>query len=137
MSRSSSVSSSSICSRSVFGAPADMAAPLVWLKFRVLTGIFLMSVRPRSGHDRAMTEPNINPGKRLSRTREGRVVAGVCGGIAAYFGIDPTLVRLAFAVFTIFGGAGVLIYLIAWIVIPEEGGDGSSIAESFVSKRRS
>ena len=84
-----------------------------------------------------MTEPNINPGKRLSRTREGRVVAGVCGGIAAYFGIDPTLVRLAFAVFTIFGGAGILIYLIAWIVIPEEGGDGSSIAESFVSKRRS
>jgi phage shock protein PspC (stress-responsive transcriptional regulator) len=84
-----------------------------------------------------MTEPNINPGKRLYRTREGRVVAGVCTGIAAYFGIDPTLVRLAFAVFTIFGGAGILIYLIAWIVIPEEGGDGSSIAESFVSKRRS
>ena len=84
-----------------------------------------------------MTEPNINPSKRLSRTREGRVVAGVCAGIAAYFGIDPTLVRLAFAVFTIFGGAGVLIYLIAWLVIPEEGGDGSSIAESFVSKRRS
>ena len=84
-----------------------------------------------------MTEPNINASKRLSRTREGRVVAGVCAGIAAYFGIDPTLVRLAFAVFTIFGGAGILIYLLAWIVIPEEGGDGSSIAESFVSKRRS
>ena len=84
-----------------------------------------------------MTEPNINPGKRLYRTREGRVVAGVCTGIAAYFGIDATLVRLAFAVFTIFGGAGILIYLLAWIVIPEEGGDGSSIAESFVSKRRS
>jgi len=84
-----------------------------------------------------MTEPNINPSKRLYRTRAGRVVAGVCSGIAGYFGIDPTLVRLAFAVFTIFGGAGILIYLIAWIVIPEEGGDGSSIAESFVSKRRS
>ena len=84
-----------------------------------------------------MTEPNINPSKRLYRTREGRVVAGVCSGIAGYFGIDPTLVRLAFAVFTIFGGAGILVYLIAWIVIPEEGGDGSSIAESFVSKRRS
>ena len=84
-----------------------------------------------------MTEPNFNPSKRLSRTREGRVVAGVCAGIAAYFGLDPTLVRLAFAVFTIFGGAGILIYLIAWIVVPEEGGDGSSIAESFVSKRRS
>jgi Putative stress-responsive transcriptional regulator len=84
-----------------------------------------------------MTEPNINGTKRLYRIREGRVVAGVCAGIAAYFGIDPTLVRLAFALFTIFGGAGVLIYLIAWIVIPEEGGDGSSIAEIFVSKRRS
>ena len=84
-----------------------------------------------------MTEPNINPSKRLSRTREGRVVAGVCTGIAAYFGIDPTLVRLGFALLTIFGGAGVLLYLVAWIVIPEEGGDGSSIAESFVSKRRS
>ena len=99
-----------------------------------------MPARPRCGHDLAITEPNINPGKRLYRMREGRVVAGVCTGIAAYFGIDPTLVRLAFAVFTIFGGAGILIYLIyliAWIVIPEEGGDGSSIAESFVSKRRS
>src|SRR6266699_4498371 len=92
----------------------------------VLTGMFLMSARPRSGHDLAMTEPNINPSKRLYRVREGRVVAGVCTGIAGYFGIDPTLVRLAFALFTIFGGAGVLLYLIAWIVIPEEGGDGRS-----------
>ena len=96
-----------------------------------------MSVRPRSGHDLAMTEPNINPSKRLYRVHEGRVVAGVCVGVAGYFGIDPTLVRLAFALLTIFGGAGVLVYLVAWIVIPEEGGDGSSIAESFVSKRRS
>ena len=84
-----------------------------------------------------MTEPNINPSKRLYRTREGRILAGVCSGIASYFGIDATLVRLAFAVFTIFGGAGILVYLVAWIVIPEEGGDGNSIAEDFVSKRRS
>jgi phage shock protein PspC (stress-responsive transcriptional regulator) len=84
-----------------------------------------------------MTEPSSKETKRLYRTREGRVVAGVCVGIAAYFGIDPTLVRLAFALVTIFGGAGVLLYLVAWIVIPEEDGDGSSIAESFVSKRRS
>ena len=83
-----------------------------------------------------MTEPNINPSKRLYRMREGRVVAGVCTGIAAYFGIDPTLVRLAFAVLTVFGGAGILIYLVAWVVIPDEG-DGASIAETFVSKRRS
>ena len=84
-----------------------------------------------------MTEPSSNGSKRLYRTREGRVVAGVCAGLAAYFGIDPTLVRLAFALFTTFGGAGVLLYLVAWIVIPEDDGDGSSIAENFVSKRRS
>ena len=96
-----------------------------------------MSAHPRGGHDLVMTEPSSKETKRLYRTREGRVVAGVCAGIAAYFGIDPTLVRLVFALFTIFGGAGVLLYLVAWIVIPEEDGDGSSIAESFVSKRRS
>ena len=81
-----------------------------------------MSGRPRSGHDLAMTEPSNDGTKRLYRIRDGRVVAGVCAGLAAYFGIDPTLVRLAFALFTIFGGAGILLYLGAWIIIPEEGG---------------
>jgi phage shock protein C len=95
-----------------------------------------MSARSRSGHDLAMTEPSSNGTKRLYRLRDGRVVSGVCAGLAAYLGIDPTLVRLAFALLTIFGGAGVLLYLCAWIVIPEEG-DGASIAETFVNKRRS
>ena len=84
-----------------------------------------------------MNEPSSNGTKRLYRPRDGRVVAGVCAGLAAYFGVDPTLVRLAFALVTVFGGLGVLIYLCAWMVIPEEGGDGSSIAETFVNKRRS
>ena len=83
-----------------------------------------------------MNEPSSNGTKRLYRLREGRVVAGVCAGLAAFFGIDPTLVRLAFAVVTVFGGIGILVYLVAWIVIPEEDRDGSSIAENFVSKQR-
>ena len=95
-----------------------------------------MSSRARSGHDLAMNEPDYGT-KRLYRPRDGRVVAGVCAGLATYFGVDPTLVRLAFALLTIFGGVGVLLYLCAWIVIPEEGGDGTSIAESLISKRRS
>ena len=45
-----------------------------------------------------------NGTKRLYRRREGRIVAGVCAGLAAYFGVDATLVRLAFALFTVFGG---------------------------------
>jgi phage shock protein PspC (stress-responsive transcriptional regulator) len=83
-----------------------------------------------------MDEPSTNPHKRLYRAREGRIVAGVCAGLAAYFGVDPTLVRLAFALVTVFGGLGVLLYLCAWIVIPEEDGDGASIAEAFVNKQR-
>jgi len=82
-----------------------------------------------------MTENNSSGGKRLFRRREGRMVAGVCTGLAAYFRVDTNLVRLAFAVFSIFYGLGVLAYLIAWVIIPEEG-EGASIAESFVSKQR-
>lgn len=82
-----------------------------------------------------MNEPS-NGTKRLYRLRYGRLVAGVCVGLAAYFGVDPTLVRLAFALLAVFGGLGILLYLCAWVVIPDET-DGTSIAESFVNKRRS
>jgi len=75
-------------------------------------------------------------GKRLLRIRQGRIVAGVCAGLGAYFGVDVNLVRLAFGVFTVFYGLGILLYLIAWLILPEEGEDGS-IVESFVSKRTS
>ena len=56
--------------------------------------------------------------KRLYRSRENRMVCGVCGGIAEYFDIDPTLVRLAWVVLTFFGGSGILAYIIAAIIIP-------------------
>ena len=65
-----------------------------------------------------MNEPINGATKRLYRIRDGRVVAGVCAGLAAYFGVDPTLVRLAFALLTVFGGLGILLYLGAWVVIP-------------------
>lgn len=59
--------------------------------------------------------------KRLYRSRNDRMVAGVCGGLAHYFGIDPTLVRLAFAVLLLIGvGSPVLAYLVLWLIIPEE-----------------
>ena len=82
-----------------------------------------------------MNEPSSGT-KHLYRIRDGRLVAGVCVGLAAYFGIDPTLTRLVFVVLTVFGGFGILLYLGAWLVIPDET-DGTSIAESFVNKRRS
>lgn len=74
--------------------------------------------------------------KQLRRPREGRIVAGVCAGLADYLSVDVTLVRLAFALLTIFGGAGALFYLVAWLVIPEEH-EPASIAENMLNKQRS
>lgn len=58
--------------------------------------------------------------KRLYRVREGRMIAGVCGGIAAYFGVDPTVVRVAWAIASCFAFAGVLAYIAAVLIIPEQ-----------------
>jgi phage shock protein PspC (stress-responsive transcriptional regulator) len=80
-----------------------------------------------------MTENNGSEGKRLLRLRDGRMVAGVCAGLAAYFKVDVNLVRLGFGVFTVFYGLGILVYLIAWAILPEEG-EKDSILESFVRR---
>lgn len=56
--------------------------------------------------------------KRLTRSTTDRMIAGVCGGLAEYFEIDPVLVRLAFVIFALAGGAGPLIYLVMWIIVP-------------------
>ncbi|HUG88130.1 MAG TPA: PspC domain-containing protein [Actinomycetota bacterium] len=56
----------------------------------------------------------------LRRSRTDRILGGVAAGIAHYFGIDPVLVRLSLVLLTIAGGSGVLLYLIAWLIIPEE-----------------
>lgn len=55
---------------------------------------------------------------RLYRSTTDKVIGGVCGGLAAYFRIDPVLVRLAFVVFALAGGASVLLYIVLWIAVP-------------------
>lgn len=77
-------------------------------------------------------DDNSSP-KQLRRVRANRMIAGVCAGIAEYFGIDANLVRLVLVVITFFGGAGVLIYLIAWALIPEADTD-TSIAEDLINQ---
>lgn len=60
--------------------------------------------------------------RRLYRSRTNVVLGGVCGGIGEYFGVDPTIVRLLWVLFALAGGSGVLAYIIAWVIIPEEPG---------------
>jgi len=78
---------------------------------------------------------NGNGTKVLVRSRNGRMLAGVCAGAAGYFGIDVTLVRVIVAVIAVItGGLGVLAYLAAWAIIPGEG-EKTSIAENLVSNK--
>ena len=58
-------------------------------------------------------------GKKLYRNTENKMLAGVCSGIADYFNIDPTLVRLGWVLFSLLGGSGLLAYIIAAIIIPD------------------
>ncbi len=57
--------------------------------------------------------------KKLTRSSTDKRVAGVCSGLAEYFGVDATLVRLIFVVATLFGGPGLILYIVLWIIMPE------------------
>lgn len=75
----------------------------------------------------------------LERATHGRMLAGVAAGAARYLGVDPTLVRILFAVLVVVGGIGIPLYLACWLLIPEEGQSqsiASELIQSFQSKSR-
>jgi phage shock protein PspC (stress-responsive transcriptional regulator) len=82
--------------------------------------------------EHTFTQPAL---RRLERSRDDHVVAGVCGGLGRYFDITPAVFRLGFVVLTVLGGAGVLVYIAAAIVMPKEG-EPRSIAEDVLAGRR-
>ncbi|MBN6057919.1 PspC domain-containing protein [Nonomuraea sp. RK-328] len=73
--------------------------------------------------------------KQLRRTHDGRIIAGVCSGIGDYLGVDANLVRIALAVATLFGGVGVGLYAIGWLLMPEQGRD-TSIVQDLLAKQQ-
>src|SRR6187200_3750560 len=90
---------------------------------------------PRDPGDMNETTVEQPATRRLQRSRSDRMVAGVSGGLARYFEIHPAVFRVGFVVLTLLGGAGILIYLAAWLVIPDEGKD-DSIATAALRNRR-
>ena len=77
-----------------------------------------------------------NGTQQLVRSRTGRMVAGICAGAAEYFGLDVTLVRVIVVVVSVItGGAGVLAYLAAWVIIPGEG-EKTSIAQDILGQKQ-
>lgn len=87
------------------------------------------------------TEPTDQPtydrpaARRLRRSTDDAMLAGVASGLARYLGADVTLVRIATAALAIFTGAGLALYIAAWLLIPADGED-QSIAESWIASRR-
>ena len=67
--------------------------------------------------------------KKLYRSETDKMIGGVCGGIAEYFGIDSTIVRLLFALIVISAGTGLVLYIILWIIVPTKSNVGLSSEE--------
>ena len=58
--------------------------------------------------------------KKLYKSRNNRVIAGVCAGLAEYFNVDVTVIRVAWAILSLFGGGGIIAYILCMIIIPEK-----------------
>jgi phage shock protein C len=62
----------------------------------------------------------MDPNRKLYRSRTDRKLAGVCGGLAQYLGVDATAIRVIFVVLAVLGGSGLIIYLAMWILVPPD-----------------
>lgn len=74
--------------------------------------------------------------RRITRSRSDRMIAGVAGGLAAYFGIDPLFIRLGLIVLALMNGFGALLYLALWLIVPNEGSlsEGRSTVQEAVAE---
>jgi phage shock protein C len=62
----------------------------------------------------------MDPTRKLYRSRTNRKLAGICGGLAEYFGVDATLIRVLFVLLAVLGGSGLVLYLAMWIIVPNQ-----------------
>jgi phage shock protein PspC (stress-responsive transcriptional regulator) len=79
-----------------------------------------------SMNDRPAGQPERRGSRRLTRSSTDRKIAGVCGGFAAYSGIDVNIVRLVMVLLALLGGSGAVLYLVAWVIVPVEDADGAA-----------
>lgn len=67
------------------------------------------------------------PAKKLRRSTSDKMIAGVCGGLAEYLNIDPSIVRIVFVILALIGSGGFWIYIIMWLVVPEDTSTGTPV----------
>jgi phage shock protein PspC (stress-responsive transcriptional regulator) len=89
-----------------------------------------MANQPKNPSKKNEKTTEVGPRRPLLRSRDDRVLWGVAGGLAEHIGFNPTLVRIAFVVLCLFGGAGVLAYLVLAVALPEDDGSGKPVEES-------
>jgi phage shock protein PspC (stress-responsive transcriptional regulator) len=89
-----------------------------------------MANQPQNKKKTEEKETEVGPRRPLLRSRDDRMLWGVAGGLAHHIGFNPTLVRIAFVVISLFGGAGVLAYLVLAVALPEDDGTGQPVDES-------
>ncbi|MGS2648779.1 PspC domain-containing protein [Streptosporangium sp. LJ11] len=82
-----------------------------------------------------MNENDFSGVKKLQRTRDGRIIAGVASGLGRYIGVDPNIIRAALAIATFFGGLGVAVYAIGWVLLPDENKD-RSVLQDVIDKNK-
>ena len=89
-----------------------------------------MANQPKNPKKKKQEEQTVGPRRALLRSKDNRVLWGVAGGLAEHIGFNATLVRIAFVVTTLFGGAGILAYLVLAVALPEDDGTGNPVPES-------
>ena len=89
-----------------------------------------MANQPKKDKKTEKDETKVGPRRPLLRSRDDRMLWGVAGGLADHLGFNATLVRVAFVVITLFGGAGLLAYLVLAVALPEDDGTGQPVDES-------
>src|SRR5829696_2095724 len=87
-----------------------------------------------SENDKTTETTEVGPRRPLLRSRKNRVLWGVAGGLAEHLGFNATLVRIAFVVLCLFGGAGILAYLVLAVALREDDGSGNPVDESVWSR---
>jgi phage shock protein PspC (stress-responsive transcriptional regulator) len=93
------------------------------------------TTQSQPGPNAGWQQPQTGTRPPLVRSRTDRKIAGVAGGLAAYLGVEPLWIRIAFVVISIPGGLGVLLYLLGWVLIPEEG-EPAAIGEGLLEHLR-
>ncbi|MFH0929047.1 MAG: PspC domain-containing protein [Candidatus Aenigmatarchaeota archaeon] len=77
-----------------------------------------MAAKRKAKTSRTAPRRTSSSAKRLYRSSKNKILGGVCGGIGEYLNVDPTIVRLLWALSAFVWGAGILLYLLAWLIIP-------------------